>query len=312
MEQGRQDPIMCKALLCFAALLLGALLPTEPVAIGQDPTIRVRVQLVNILATVRDRVGTLAPELNQEDFIILDEGQPQEIRVFDRQAGTPLAVTLLVDSSGSTAKDLKFEQDSAAKFLHALVRKQDRVALYSFNQDVDEMVGFTNDPVRLERGLKDIHPAGGTSLYDAIFLAANELRRQQGRRVIILVTDGDDTTSRINYHQALHSAQDADAAIYSVIVVPILNEAGRDIGGEHALITLSGDTGGRAYQPRVASELDPAFADLARELRTQYLLGFYAQPLRDAKDYRRLEVKCKNPAFTVQARKGYYFRADRP
>jgi Ca-activated chloride channel family protein len=303
---------MRKASLCFGALLLAALILTERIAIGQDTTIRVRVQLVSILATVRDRVGTLAPELNKEDFTVLDEGQPQEIRVFDRQAGTPLAITLLVDSSGSTAKDLKFEQDSAAKFLHALVRKQDRVALYSFNQDVDEIRGFTNDPTTLERGLREIRPAGGTSLYDAIFLASNELRRQQGRRVIILVTDGDDTTSRVNYHQALHAAQDADAAIYSVIVVPILSEAGRDIGGEHALITLSGDTGGRAYQPRVATELDPAFADLARELRTQYLLGFYAQPMRDAKDYRHLEVKCKNPAFTVQARKGYYFRADLP
>jgi Ca-activated chloride channel family protein len=303
---------MRKALLCFAALILTALILTEPLAIGQETTIRVRVQLVNILATVRDHIGTLAPDLTKDDFILLDEGQPQEIKFFDRQAGTPLAITMLVDSSGSTAKDLKFEQDSAAKFLHALVRKQDRVALYSFNQDVDEIRSFTNDPVSLERGLREIHPAGGTSLYDAIFLASNELRRQQSRRVIILVTDGDDTTSRINYHQALHAAQDADIAIYSVIVVPILSEAGRDIGGEHALITLSGDTGGRAYQPRVATELDPAFADLARELRTQYLLGFYAQPMRDAKDFRHLEVKCKNPTFTVQARKGYYFRNDRP
>jgi Ca-activated chloride channel homolog len=302
---------MRKAFLGSAALLLAALILTEASVIGQE-TIRVRVQLVNILATVRDRAGTLAPELNKEDFTILDEGQPQEIRVFDRQAGTPLAITLLVDSSGSTAKDLKFEQESAGKFLHALVRKQDRVALYAFNQFVEEIRRFTNDPVSLERGLKEIRPDGGTSLYDAIFLASEELRRQEGRRVIILVTDGDDTTSRLDYHQALHAAQDADAAIYSVIVVPIPTEAGRNIGGEHALIGLSNDTGGRAYQPRVASDLDSIFADLARELRTQYLLGFYAQPMRDAKDFRRLEVKCKNPAFTVQARKGYYFRGDRP
>ncbi len=301
---------MRKAFLCTAALLTAATL--SMIAAGQDMTIRVHVQLVNIIATVRDSAGALTTDLTKEDFIVLDEGQPQEIRFFDRQEGTPLAITLLIDSSGSTAKDLKFEQDSAAKFLHALVRHQDRVALYAFNQDVDEVVGFTNDPKRLERGLKAIYPAGGTALYDAIFLASNELHRQEGRRVIILVTDGDDTTSRINYHQALHAAQDADAAIYSVIVVPILSDAGRDIGGEHALITLSQDTGGRAFQPRVATELDPAFADLARELRTQYLLGFYAQPMRDAREYRRLEVKSKNPNFTIQARKGYYFRAERP
>src|SRR5580658_8404542 len=146
---------MRKAFLCLAALLLAALILTEPFVLGQE-TIRVHVQLVNVLATVRDHVGTLAPDLNKEDFVILDEGQPQEIRIFDRQAGTPLAIALLVDSSGSTAKDLKFEQDSAAKFLHALVRKQDRVALYSFNQDVDVIRDFTNDPVSLERGLKEI------------------------------------------------------------------------------------------------------------------------------------------------------------
>src|SRR6266404_378113 len=133
--------------LLFVALFVTLLLAS------QEAPIRVQVQLVNVLATARDTTGALNSDLNKEDFTILDEGRPQEIRVFDRQAGTPLAITLLVDCSGSTAKDLRFEQESASKFLHGLLRKQDRAALYAFNHFVDQVVDFTNDPARLDRGL---------------------------------------------------------------------------------------------------------------------------------------------------------------
>src|SRR5690349_13117030 len=114
-------------------VLLAAALSVALILIAQEGPIRVQVQLVNVLATARDKTGALNADLNKDDFIILDEGRPQEIRVFDRQAGTPLAIALLVDRSGSTAKDLKFEQESASKFLHGLMRKQDHVALYAFN-----------------------------------------------------------------------------------------------------------------------------------------------------------------------------------
>jgi Ca-activated chloride channel family protein len=289
---------MRKLPLLFLAILLT----------GQDVVIRTSVQLVTILATVKNQRGGLVGSLGKEDFTILDEGHKQDIRIFDREAGMPLTVALLVDSSGSTAKDLRFELDSATRFLRTIIRPEDRACIFSFNQSVEQIGTFTNDVAALERHVRSIHSEGGTSLYDAIFLASEQLRHLPGRRVIVLVTDGDDTTSVVGYQQALHAAQDSDAVIYGMIVVPIPGSAGRDIGGEHAMMTLSDDTGGRAFQPRPATDLDPVFKDLAEELRTQYVLGFYAQPLTGAKPFRRLEVKTVNPAFAVQARKGYYFK----
>ncbi len=280
--------------------------------LAQQPTIKVDVQLVNILATVKDARGALIPNLTKDDFVILEEGKPQDIRIFDRTAGTPLAVALLVDSSLSTAKDLKFEQDSAMRFLHSLVEPQDRISIFSFSHDVTQLCDFTPDLLRLERAVRSIHADGGTSLYDAILLASERLKRVEGRRMIILVTDGGDTTSVVDYHQALRAALEADVVIYSVIIVPIPGESGRNTGGEHALITLADGTGGRAFQPRLATDLDPVFRDIEAELRTQYVLGYYPHAVKGAKPYRRLEVRVLNPFFTVQARKGYYFREPLP
>jgi Ca-activated chloride channel family protein len=276
--------------------------PQEP-----SSTIRVDVRLVNILATVRDAGGRLVPHLRRQDFMIFEDGRPQEVRVFDRQAGTPLAIALVIDASLSTAKDLRFEQDSALRFFRNLVRSQDRVSLFSFSHEVRQIADFTADFARLEKAIRGIRPEGGTSLYDAVFLAAGELTRQEGRRVMVLVTDGGDTTSRTAYHKALRAAQFADAVVYAVTVVPIPSEAGRNIGGEHTLINLADGTGGRAFVPRVASDLDSVFAELADELRTQYVLGFYPQARRGAQAFRKLEVRVTHPSFTVQARKGYYF-----
>ncbi len=291
---------------------LAVLLPVAAALLPPQVSIRVDVPLVTILATVKDAQGSLVGDLNKEDFVVREDGRPQEIRVFDRQSNSALAIALMVDASLSTAKDLKFEQESAARFLHSLVRPRDRISLFAFNHDVTQMTGFTSDLTRLERGLRSIRSAGGTSLFDAIFLAAERLKHQEGRKLIILVTDGGDTTSVVDFHQALEAAQLADAVIYSVIIVPIPNDAGRNIGGEHALISLSDGTGGRAFQPRAASEIDPVFREIENELRTEYVLGYYPQAAAGAPAYRRLEVQVRNPSFTVQARKGYYFREELP
>ncbi len=294
-----------KTYLALAVLLAAA-------AGAQEISIKVDVRLVNILATVKDEHGALVPNLVKEDFVVLEEGRPQEIRIFDREAGMPVAIAMLLDASLSTAKDLKLEQESGARFLHSLMRPQDRAALFAFTHDVYQLTEFTSDVARLEKAIRIIRPAGGTSLYDAIFVAAGQLKPRQGRKVMVLVTDGGDTTSTLDYHQALHAAQQADAVIYSVIIVPIPSEAGRNIGGEHALITLSEGTGGRAFQPRAAADLDPVFREIEAELRTQYVLGFYPRTIPGADSYRRLEVRTANRSFTVQARKGYYFREELP
>ncbi len=274
---------------------------------AQETTIRVDVRLVNVLTTIRDAQGHLVPTLEPGDFQILDEGRPQAIRVFERQSGIPLSIALLLDASLSTGKDLKFEQESANRFIRAILRPQDRISLFRFTHNVTQLAPFTNDAGRLERALRSIRPEGGTSLFDAVYLACDELRRREGRRVLILITDGGDTTSVTDFKGALRAAQEADAVIYSVIVVPIRSESGRDIGGEHALQLLADGTGGRFFTPDTPAELDPVFAAIGNELRTQYVLGFYA-PAEEATGYRRLEVKINRPGFTVQARKGYYLR----
>ncbi|MDQ2898612.1 MAG: VWA domain-containing protein [Acidobacteriota bacterium] len=290
-----------------------------PLVWAQDePLLRVNVRLVRILATVKTAAGALVGTLNKDDFTVLDNGAPQKIAIFERRTEQPLSVALLVDNSGSTAKDLKYETDSVARFLRKLFGEgnaRDSVALYSFNYQVVKQNHFTRNASSLEHSLKWLRGEAGTSLYDAIYLAAGELEQREGRRVMVIVTDGGDTTSSKDFHAALNAAQLADAVIYPILVVPITNDAGRNIGGENALTTISKGTGGRVFLPSLGAALDTAFADILRELRTQYLLAYYPQntPLT-ANTFHRLEVQVNarvNPGeLRVVARNGYYGEAE--
>jgi Ca-activated chloride channel family protein len=180
-------------------------------------------------------------------------------------------------------------------------------ALYSFNWEVRLLHNFTRSLTRLEQRLKLIKPEGGTSLYDAIYLSSQDLQYRQGRHVLVVVTDGGDTTSFKDYHAALESAQMADAVLYPVLVVPIKNEAGHNVGGENALTTLAAGTGGRVFRPAPGAELDTAFAEILRELRTQYLIGYYPKETPSTKDrFHRVTLKVDNPGLRVVTRSGYY------
>lgn len=277
---------------------------------AQDPILRVDVRLVRVLATVKDAAGGLVGNLDRQNFAVFDNGAAQDIAVFERHTEQPLSVALLVDASGSTAKDLKFEVDSVTRFLHALFRegnREDAVALFSFNYQVTKHTSFIREESRLDRQLRGLHGEAGTSLYDAIYLASRELQFRQGRRVLVIVTDGGDTTSAKDYHAALNAAQMAEAVMYPILVVPIANDAGRNIGGEHALATLSMGTGGRVFEPTLGSALDTAFSDILRELRTQYLLAYYPRNVPLSKDrFHTLQVKLDRPDLQVLSRSGYY------
>jgi Ca-activated chloride channel family protein len=234
----------------------------------------------------------------------------QEVPVFERRTELPLSVALLVETSGSTNKELLYETDSASRFLRALLSEgnpEDAVALYSFNYDVTVQQSFTHNYRSLETRLKALRGDAGTALYDAIFLAARDLEPRQGRKVVIIITDGGDTASAKDVHAALQAAQLADAVIYPVVVLPITNDAGRNIGGEHALQFMAEGTGGRPFLPSVGAELDRAFGDIITELRTQYLLGFYPHNTPLGKDpFHKLEVRVGRPELRVSARNGYY------
>jgi Mg-chelatase subunit ChlD len=292
------------------AKLLAILITLGVVTLAQESTFRVDVSLVRILATVKDNTGRLIGDLEKQDFTILDNGAPQQVAVFERRTEQPLLVSLLIDNSGSTAKDLKYEIESVNRFLRALFTEgnsKDALALYSFNYEVRKLTGFTRNQSTIERSLKGLKGEAGTSLYDAIYLAARELEDRDGRKVIVVVTDGGDTTSVKDFHGALKAAQFSDAVIYSILVMPITNDAGRNIGGENALTTIGERTGGRVFAPNLGPGIDKAFADILKELRTQYLLGYYPKnvPL-NADPFHKLEIKVRGGDLRVSSRNGYY------
>jgi Ca-activated chloride channel family protein len=276
----------------------------------QAPLFRADVDLVRVVSTVKNQAGELVGVLQKGDFTVFDIGVRQEISVFERRTELPLSVALLVDTSGSTNKELLYETDSASRFLRALLSEgnlEDSVALYTFNYEVTMQHDFTHNSKSLEARLKTLHGDAGTALYDAIFLAARDLEPRQGRKVMVIVTDGGDTASSKDVHTALQAAQLADAVIYPVVVMPITNAAGRNIGGEHALQFMAEGTGGRPFMPSVGSALDKAFSDIVTELRTQYLLGFYPHDAPLTRDpFHKLEVRVGRPELRVSARNGYY------
>ena len=278
--------------------------------LAQAPVFRVDVRLVRMLVTVKDNAGRLIGSLAKQDFTISDNGVPQELAVFERQTAQPLSVSVLLDTSASTGIKLRYEVESVGRFLRALFESgnpDDMASLYGFNWEVTVLSNFTRRLARLEGALKGIKSEGGTSMYDAIYLAAERLEDRDGRRVMVLVTDGGDTTSAKTFHEALEAAHHADAVLYAVLVMPITNDPGRNIGGENALYTLSTGTGGRVFAPTVGPALDAAFSDILKDLRTQYLLGYYPRNVPPSRErFHRVEVTVNQPGLRAISRNGYY------
>ncbi len=291
-----------------AALCVGALLAQETAKFSST------VSLVRVVTTVRTQAGEIMGTLNKGEFEVYDNGVKQQVSVFEHQTEQALSVVLMVDTSGSTAKELKYEADSASRFFRALLGEgntQDTAALYTFNWEVREQLSFTRDLRGLDSRLKLLHGEAGTAMYDAVYLGAQRLEPRGGRKVIVVITDGGDTVSKVSVHKALEAAQLADAVIYAIVVMPITNDAGRNTGGEHALEFMARGTGGRTFQPTIGPELDKAFNAIITELRTQYLLGYYPKDVPPTKErFHKLEVRVLRPDLRVSARNGYYGEAE--
>jgi Ca-activated chloride channel family protein len=298
--------------LAFLLLSAVAFLPAQP-PVESDAVFRTDVQLVRILATVKDESGALVGSLGKDDFDVRDNGVLQRIAIFERQTDQPLSVAVLIDNSGSTAKDLKFESESVTRFVRALLREgnpEDAVSLYSFNWQIVKQNGFTRNVAAVERSLRALRGEAGTSLYDAIVMASRDIEDRRGRKVLVIVTDGGDTTSHSDFERATESAQLADAVIYPVVVVPITNEAGRNVGGENALTTLSLRTGGRVSAASLGAALDQSFDQIIRDLRTQYLLAYYPHGVPPSRErFHALDISLSKPELRVKARNGYYGEA---
>jgi Ca-activated chloride channel family protein len=268
------------------------------------------VNLVRLLVSVKTQAGELVGSLRRDEFDIYDCGVKQEVAVFEHQTTQPLSISVMVDASGSTLKDIHYETTSIGKFFKALLKEgnsKDMAALYSFNYDVSVMHVFTRNLNQLEAQLGRIKPTAGTSLYDAVHFAGHDLQGRDGRHVMVIVSDGGDTTSHWKYHDALEAAQKADAVIYPIIVVPITNDAGRNIGGEHTLMQFASNTGGRVFYPSNFAELDKAFAEILLDLRTQYMIGYYPKNLPpEPPRFRPVKVDVKRADLRASTRTGYY------
>src|SRR6202795_3010627 len=275
-----------------------------------ENTLKVDVKLVSVYVTVTDDHGAPVAGLKKENFVVQEDGREQKISVFDKESALPLSIALAIDTSLSTRHDLPLEQASAKRFARAILRPVDVLSVFGFSESVSQAAGYTPDLKRIDEGIDHIRLGAATALFDAVYLASRSLDRRQGRKVMVLITDGGDTISKASYQEAARAAEEAEALVYSIIVVPIESSAGRETGGENALIQLSEDTGGKYYYATSMSQLDDAFRQISDELRTQYLLAYYPSQRTSNSQFRRIQVSVSAPpdsvTYRVRHRAGYY------
>lgn len=274
-------------------------------------TVKVGVDLVNVLYTVTDRKGRLVSSLGPEDFAVEEEGRRQDILHFSRENELPLTLAMLIDTSPSVRPVFDEEKITAIRFLETVLRPTDLALVIGFDRSVTLTQDYTENTKLLKGAVDSLEIGGGTSLYDAVYLACREkLDREAGRKAIILISDGEDTTSKTEFFQALVAAHQSDAVIYS-----ISNGSGgrfnlRGGGDPATLKKFSEETGGAVFFVDGKNDFRKIFDQIALELRSQYSLGYVSNhTARDGK-YRRIRIIPRDPSFKIRARKGYYAAKD--
>jgi len=276
-------------------------------------TLRVEARLVNVAVNVVDAHGAPVGGFEKKDFALFEDGREQTVAVFEREATSPLSIVLAIDASETVVTSERLEREAAKHFVNAILRPQDEIDLMEFADTVREVVPFTNQAKRIEEGLGEIGRGDETALYNAVYLASQRLGATSEaagrRRVLVVISDGGDSVSGKSYEQAVEEAERAGAIVYSIIIVPIAADAGRNTGGEHTLIQMSEDTGGKYYYVVDPKDLEPAFSHISDDLRTQYLLGYYA-PAEGNSGFRRIKVKLTDAAadekYNLRYRTGYF------
>ncbi len=296
------------------------------VAQDTDTVLKVDVDVVNVLFSVHDKRGGLIGDLQKEEFTVMEDGKQQAIKYFTRETNLPLTLGLLVDVSGSQERLIPEEREAASQFFTKVLREKVMAFLISFGAEAELLQDSTSSAkllksalsgLRLSGGVGGFHPGPvptisqprGTILYDAVTLAANDqLRKEVGRKAIILITDGADQGSRYSVRDAIEAAHKADAIIYSIEYIdPAFR--GYGFGGGGDLKKMSDETGGRLFRVDRKHTLDTIFKDIQDEMRSQYAIGY--TPANATKDgtFRKLEIKIARKDLKAQARKGYYATA---
>jgi len=274
---------------------------------AQRGRIRVNVNLVNVLVSVLDEKNRPAPDLSREAFQLFEEGVEQKIDKFESETSQPLDLAIMIDASLSAHKEISFEQEAAAHFIRQVLRPGDRLAVFAFDENVTQVTKFSDSVADLQAAVRRIPAGAGTSIYDAVLLGSRalELRGDDRRRVIILVTDAGETTSTSDFDVARKEAVRANALLYTIVVRPVKSESGRNTAGEHALETMTDTTGGAMFYPDTPQELGAIFDRIDRELRTQYLLAYYPTPRGPANTFRSIQVTVTPADYHVRHRKSY-------
>src|SRR5438270_11277122 len=320
--------------LILTAFLLAVLASAQPQSKKPPdseettPSIKVDVDVVNILCSVRNKAGGLVGNMSKDDFTLIEDGKPQTIKYFTRETDLPLTIGLLIDISGSQARLIEDERRAAYQFFSAVLRKKDMAFLISFGPECELLQDFTNsakllqsalDGLHVESGVGGLHPGPvptggtprGTVLYDAVYLAASDrLQKEVGRKAMVLITDGVDQGSRLKKEAAIEAAQKADSIIYGIYYVDhaaYFGHGGFGLGvSDAALKQMSEETGGRLLRVDRKHTLSDIFNQIQEEMRSQYAIGFTSTNGRKDGSFRRLEIKLRDKTLKAQARKGYY------
>jgi VWFA-related protein len=301
---------------------------TDQPPTGDSPqTLKVQTNLVNVFATVRDKKNGILSDLAEGDFKISEDGMEQKIAYFSKDMNLPITLAILMDTSGSMQTILGAEQDAASRFVHTVMRKKDEAVVLSFDFDVNLLADFTEDPSVLERAIRRteisavssggvITPGtvpqgsnGGTDLYDAVYLAAHdELATEAGRKAVVILSDAEDTGSKLSLEGSIESAQRADAVIHFLRLAdePFYFSGGFGYSGASVARKMADETGGREVEVRNDKNLEAAFNLISEELRSQYVIGYYPTNIKRDGTFRKIKVEVTRPDTKILARKGYY------
>jgi VWFA-related protein len=277
---------------------------------GDDiPLFRTRSDEVNVIFTVTDKHGKFVKDMKQNQFKILDDTRPpKEIVHFQSETNLPLRVGLLIDASNSIRDRFLFEQQAAVEFLHQTIRpKTDKAFVLAFDEIWETTQDFTNDLDKLTKGVNSIRPGGGTAMWDAVYYACRDklMKESTGetvRRVIILVSDGDDNQSRALRSEAIEMAQRAGVIVYTIST----NLSNIHDTGDHNLKALADATGGQAFTPFKLSDLSDDFNDIQQELRSQYSLSYKPDQFVANGQFRAIQIIPDDKKLKIRAKKGYY------
>src|ERR1700691_704611 len=289
---------------------------------GQQP-LQVQTTIVNVFATVRDKHHGIISDLTKDDFKVFEDGVEQKVAFFSKEVNMPITLGLLIDTSASMDRMINAEQDAASRFLREVMRPKDEAMVMTFDFDVDLLADFTQDTGALSSAIRRArvnsvggggvvtpgtipqgNNSGGTDLYDAIYLACHdELATEAGRKGVIILTDAEDTGSKLRMQDAIEAAQRSDAVVHVLLISDRMATFGT---GPGVARRMADDTGGRVIDVHNEKSLEKAFDEISEELRSQYVLGYYPTNVKRDGTFRKIQVTVARPDVKILARKGYY------